>query len=91
MADVPNRAGTHRALAHDYSRMSNEQLKGVHAQAVANPQIPKYAKRIQPTMEEMANRKMNEPHVPSAYQKQRSSQGPDHVSGSMHGTPNYKR
>jgi hypothetical protein len=88
MADVPNRAGTHRALAHDYSRMSNEQLKSVHAQADVNhTEIGKYAK---PTMEEIANRKMRDQHAQSAYQKQRSSQGPDHVSGS-NSTPNYKR
>lgn len=57
MPSVPNRAGTHRALAHDYASMSNEQLKAMHAQAAANhTEISKYASRLPHTTEEMKNR-----------------------------------
>lgn len=56
MPNVPNRAGTHRAIAHDYRSMSNEQLKAVHAQAVANPQSPKYSARVAGASAEMKSR-----------------------------------
>ena len=54
---VPNRAEhPNRKVGPDYSSMSNEQLKGIHAQAVANPQIPKYAARVREVSAEMKSR-----------------------------------
>ena len=65
---VPNRAGAHRALAHDYSGMSNEQLKGMHDQAVNNPHIDKYSARVQGVSAEIVRRNQAPKSYPSGMQ-----------------------